>query len=291
MTNHQLLIACRDNAEAEIIRSALQKYSPLVFHRSGQLFEQYLACPDSFIVMTSLIIDETALGLLTKAAIIKPGYFVVYARHANKALNVLRLFGSGCAAILGPDELQIIHDFLPPSDSYLNDIVMPPFFIDDDESALKDPPTHVATPLHVTFIGTQAIMSCANALLNINASKSMSVACVGPRNAWAREHLAASIREYTMWLPQNRSAITPGSISFFNDFNALSSINVTTQHIIIVHGHVSRDEAHYISALSQNTRIFIASNEGYCEQIHGSLGAVIRPERLWDILISSLYGN
>ncbi|MBQ9394521.1 MAG: hypothetical protein IJU23_03260 [Proteobacteria bacterium] len=289
MNNHQILLACRDNAEAEIIRTALQNNSPNVFHRAGQLFEQYLVCPESFIIMTSLIIDETALGLLSKAAIIHPGYFVVYAHHANKALNVLRLFGCGCAAILGPDELPTITSFLSPSKSYLDELVMPPFFIDDEESALKDPSVRHANPLHVTFLGTQAIMSCANAILNINASKSMSMACVGPSNTWAREHLSSSIREYTKWQPESRPVVTNGTISFCNDFDTLSSLAVHSQHIVILHGHISDEEAGYISSLPPETRIFVASNEGYSEKIHGSLGVAILPNQLWDVLISSLY--
>ena len=291
MNHHQILLACRDNAEAEIIRTALQNNSPHVFHKAGQLFEQYLVCPESFIVMTSLIIDETAVGLLSKAAIIHPGYFVVYARHADKALNVLRLFGCGCAAILGPDELPSITDFLSPPSSYLDELVIPPFFIDDEESALKEPPVRMANPLHVTFLGAQAIVSCTNAILNINASKSMSMACVGPVNAWAREHLVSSIREYTRWQPQSRPIITNGTISFCNDFHTLASLEVQNQHIVIIHGHVDDDEAHYISSLPPETRMFVATNEGYSECVHGSLGASILPNQLWDVLISSLYGN
>ncbi len=291
MPQHQILIACRDSAEGEMIRAAIDQPSTPVFHKSAALFDAFTSAQNSFIVMTSLIMDETANGLLTKAAIIHPTHNIIYARHADRALNVLRLFGCGCAAIIGPDELSLLPNLLNPSESYLDELVMPPFFIDDDESSLKDPPANSAQPLHITILGAQALMSCANALLNISASHAMSIACVAPSNAWALDHFISSLKEYTLWSALTRPIIEHGAVTLCKDFNALASLEPTSQHIVICHGILSEAENEYISRLPKEIRIFTASSEGYLERTDNAPDTPIRSERLWDILISTLYGS
>lgn len=291
MLNHQILIACRDSSEAEMLRAALEQPSTPVFHKSSALFDAFSATPDAFILMTSLVMDETAIGLLTKAAIINPTYNIIYARHADQALNVLRLFGCGCAAILGPDEINLLPDLLNPSEDYLDELVMPPFFIDDDESTLKEPPSSTALPLHVSFLGAQAMMSCANALLNINASHAMSMSCVAPSNKWALDHLISSMQEYTLWTAQTRPVVVHGSVTLCQDFKMLAALEPTSQHIVVCHGNLSHDEDLYLSRLPEGTRIFTATDEGYIEQEKNGVGAAIRPEKLWELFITTLYGN
>ncbi|MBR4986856.1 MAG: hypothetical protein IKY83_14075 [Proteobacteria bacterium] len=291
MPHHQIIIACRDNAEAEVLRSAAGQPSASAYHKSTTLLDHLAAAGGSFLVMTPLIMDETANGILTKVAIIQPSYSILYARHADRALNVLRLFGCGCSVILGPDELSELPAYLEPDEAYLDALVMPPFFIDDDESSLKEPPSRQACPLHVTFLGAQAMMSCANALLNIHASSAMSMACVVPRNAWAREHLIQSLGEYTLWNAQTKPLIATSCVTFCNDFNALASLEPTGQHFVICHGLMSDAENAYLDRLPACVRVFEAAREGYSEKSQTGFEAMISPERLWDILISALYAQ
>ncbi len=140
MPHHQIIIACRNSAESELLRSAIGQPSTPVYHKAARLFDHISTSPGAFLILTPLIMDETASGILTKSAIIHPTYNILYACHAIDALNLLRLYGCGCDAILGPDELNLLPDLLNPSENQLNDLVTPPFFIDDDESRLKDPP-------------------------------------------------------------------------------------------------------------------------------------------------------
>lgn len=291
MAHHQIIIACRDNAEAETLRSAAGQPSASAYHKTSSLLDHLAVAGGSFLVMTPLIMDETANGILTKVAIIQPSYSILYACHADRALNVLRLFGCGCSVILGPDELPELPAYLEPDERYLDALVMPPFFIDDDESSLKEPPSSQARPLHVTFLGAQAMMSCANAILNIHASGAISMACVAPRNAWAREHLMQSLEEYTLWKAQMKPSISASRVTLCSDFNALASLEPTSQHVVICHGLMSEAERDYIERLPGDARVFVAAREGYSERTRAEIGAMIDPERLWDILISSLYAQ
>ncbi|MBQ1925265.1 MAG: hypothetical protein II767_07950 [Proteobacteria bacterium] len=291
MPHHQIIIACRDNAEAEVLRSAAGQPSASAYHKASSLLDHLAVAGGSFLVMTPLIMDETATGILTKVAIIQPSYSILYARHADRALNVLRLFGCGCSVILGPNELEDLPKHLEPDERYLDALVMPPFFIDDDESSLKEPPSRQARPLHVTFLGAQGVMSCANALLNIHASGSLSMSCVAPQNAWARDHFIQSLEEYTLWKAQTKPAITASHVTLCSDFKALATLEPTSQHFVICHGLMSEAENAYLERLPEGARVFVAAREGYTEKIGADIGAMIDPERLWDILISALYAE
>ncbi|MBQ9817300.1 MAG: hypothetical protein IJM59_07545 [Proteobacteria bacterium] len=291
MPHHQIIIACRNSAESELLRSVIGQPSTPVYHKAARLFDHISTSPGAFLILTPLIMDETASGILTKSAIIHPTYNILYACHAVDALNLLRLYGCGCAAILGPDELNLLSDLLTPAENQLNELVMPPFFIDDDESSLKDPPKSSAQPLHITFLGAQALMSCANALLNITASDSMSMACIAPANPWATDHLISSIHEYTLWSTQTRPIIARSTLTLCHDINALASLEPTSQHFIVCHGMLNDQERAYLDHLPKKPRIFTASDEGYIDYTQSDLETIIAPERLWNIFISALYGN
>lgn len=289
MSQHSMIIACRDAAEAARLREALGEPSTPVYHKSLPFLSRIDSTPGCFVIVSSLILDETATGLLTKASILEPRYSVLFASDAGEALNLVRVYGCGCAEVVGPDELAHLKACLEPSEAYLNEMVMPPFFIDDEESSLKDPPLNVARPLHVTCIGAQALMSCSNALLNIDASSAMSFSCVGPRLPWALEHYETSLRSATLWNVQRHPKITGGTLTLCQDFSAVASLEPTGQHVVLCHGHVSEQEAAYLERLPAGTRVFMASDEGYVENASQSLESVIDPERLWDMLISALY--
>lgn len=289
--HHAVVIACRDTAEGAHIRELIGQPSALVFHKAGPLLEHLSTVPDSFLIMTPLLLDETASGILTKRAIIHPGYNILYTCQCNRALNILRLYGCGCCHIIGPDEGEMLKSMLEPSEVYLNDIVMPPFFIDDDESALKTPSASTSSPVHVSFLGAQGMISCANALLNIRASRSISMACVGPCSVWTREHLRSSMREYTLWQVETRPVMVGGSVTLCKDFNGMAAMEPTSQHIILCHGALTLEEEQFIARQPESTRVFVASGEGYLEKSGKSIRAIIAPERLWDIIISALYGG
>ena len=290
MSEHTILIACRDNAEAEKIRAAIGQPSATAFFRSTPLLDRLAMMHDACLVLTSLCTDETAEGLVTKAAIVHPSHVVMYANRCDHALNIARLYGCGCAAILGPDELDLLPGFLDPPQAVMDELVMPPFFIDDDESSLRPPDTSsLSNSVHVTFLGSQALMSCCNALLNIKASPLFSFSCVGPSNAWAREHLVSSLLENTLWTVTQRPAIVHGSCTLCNDFNVLASLEPTARQFILCHGLLSADEIRYMDSFTNAPRIFQATMEGYVEKTVNSLDSVVRPEKLWDTIISSLF--
>ena len=292
MGHHQVVVACRDYAESEKILSVIGQPSTPVYHRAGPLLDHLSNAPDSFLVLTPLIMDETANGILTKCAIDAPTYSVLYALHTPNALNILRLFGCGCAHILGPDELDLLPSLLSVSEDVLNERVMPPFFIDDDESSLKEPSVENANPLHISFLGNQALMSCCNALLNISASESMSMACLAPVNAWALEHFKQSLNEFTLWHLESKPKITTGSVTLCKDFKSLASLEPACQHYIVCHGLLSEEENAFLEHQPNGTQIFTASDEGYIAQKVGSnLETAVAPEKLWAEFISSLYAK
>ena len=291
MSDHAIVIACRDTAEGDRIREIIGQPSAPVFHKSAPLLAHLDAMPESFLIMTPLLLDETASGLLTKRAIIHPGYNILYASHGKRALNILRLYGCGCSKIIGPDETEMLKAMLNPTDDELNELVTPPFFIDDDESSLKTPSANVSYPIHVTFLGAQAMSSCANALLNIRASRSISMATLGPTSDWTREQLKLSMREYTLWNLETKPLIIGGSITFCQNFNALTALEPTAQHFIICHGWLSPEESQYIQRQNASTRVFTATGEGYLEKENDAIKTFWAPERLWDAIISALYGN
>lgn len=238
--------------------------------------------------MTTLTADESAIGLVTKVAIVHPTYNILYACHCDRALNLLRLFGCGCFAILGPDEIDQIPHFIHPDESDIDELVIPPFFIDDDESALKAP-NHTSRFVHITFLGVQSLMSCANALLNIKASPHISVSCIGPRNAWAREHLESSVRENTLWNVTQHPNLIRGGVTFCSDLNTLASLEPTDKQIIVCHGLLSEEELQYIDSIPKSPRVFQATQEGYVEKTAHSLDTLLRPQKLWDTILSTLY--
>lgn len=289
--HHAIVIACRDTAEGALIRELIGEPSALIFHKAGPLLEHLSSAPDSFLIMTPLLLDETASGILTKRAIIHPGYNILYTCQCHRALNLLRLYGCGCCHILGPDESGMLKALLEPTEAYLNEIVMPPFFIDDDESALKTPSASACSPVHVSFLGAQGMISCANALLNIRASRSISMACVGPSSEWTREHLRSSMREYTLWQVETKPVMVGGSVTLCKEFNGMAAMEPTSQHIILCHGVLTAEEEQYIARQPESVRVFVASGEGYLERSSKSIRSVIAPERLWDVMISALYGG
>ena len=290
MPNPKIIIACRDNFEAKRIRDVIGQPSLPAYHKSLPLLNHLASAKDSILVMTPLMLDETAYGILTKSAILQNRYIILYACHGDRAIHLLRLYGCGCNVILGPEELDMLPSLLTPGDDFIHDFAIPPFFIDDDESSLKEPPINAAYPLHITFLGAQAMMSCANAMLNITASESMSMACVAPKQPWAIEHLKETMNQFTLWKAQTEHTITQGAVSFCNDLNALISLEPTGQHFVVCHGHLSTDERSYLNRLPSSVRVFKASDRGYAEENPDGLASVMRPEKLWDIFISALYG-
>ena len=262
------------------------------YHRIGALSEYFVGAPDSFLILTSLILDETAIGVLNRCAVIAPIYSIVYARHCDNALNLLSLYGAGCAHILGPDELHLLPPLLNPSDDMLASFTVPPFFVDDDESSIKEPPSGAAQPVHVSFLGSQALMSCSNAILHIPASAAMSMSVVRPQNNWALAHLKQSINAFSRWFVCEKPAICGGGVTICNNFNALASLEPTAKHFVICHGELSEAEMQYVERLPQSVRVLTASDDGYIfSQNDEQIETGILPRRLWRMLISSLYGD
>ena len=289
MSHHPIVIACRDAAEAELLRAQIGESSIPVFYKSAPFLNYVDATPNVFVVSTSLILDENATGLLTKLAILSSKYNILVALHGAHSPNILRSFGCGCFAILGPEDLASLPMYMQPDEAMLNALVIPPFFIDDDESNLKEPPLDAARPLHVTVLGAQSMMSLSNALLNIEASPLMSFACVAPQGAWLHSHLEDSVTRYTRWNAQSRVAIKGGSVTFCQDMGSLLSLEPSCTHIIICHGLLNEMERYYVSHQPEQTRVFTACDEGYLERQASGIDAMISPESLWDLLITALY--
>ena len=284
MSHHQIVIASRDGAESAAIRNAIGQSSILSYHKVAALLDYLVGAPDSFLVMTSLILDETAIGLLNRCAIIAPMYSVMYARHC--------LYGAGCAHILGPDELDQLTALLSPSEDFLASFTIPPFFVDDDDTGLCEPPSASAQPVHISFLGAQAMMSCANALQHIPASSAMSMSVVKPQNKWAQEHLAQSISSYTCWAVYEKPAISGGCITLCNNFNALASLEPTAKHFVICHGELSEAENEYVERLPEDTRVVTATDDGYIMRLNANqLESGILPRKLWRILVSALFDD
>lgn len=292
MGYHQIVVVCRDKEEGDKIKNAIGQPSIPLYHRASPVLDHLANSPDCFLVLTPLIIDETAIGLLTKCAIDSPVYSILYAAHTEHALNILRLFGCGCAHILGPDELDLLPSRLNVEEDELLERVFPPFFIESDESELQVPSTENAKPLHVSFLGKQAMMSCSNALLHISASNAISMSCVAPSNPWAVEQLKRNLAEYTLWIMQTKPKISNGCVTMCQDFNALASLEPASQHFIVCHGQLSEEETQYLEHQPDGTQIFTASDEGYIVQKKGSsIETAVSPEKLWNTFISSLYTN
>lgn len=289
MGHHAIVIACRDSSDGNRIRTALGEASIPVICKSAPILAQAEAVPNAYIVATPLTLDENCIDLLTKLAVLQPMYSVIYADQCNDALNILRMYGCGAAAVLGRDELDLLPALMDPARDVVDNLVMPPFFIDDDVSNLKEPPMNSAQTLHVTFLGAQAMMSFSNAVLNIEASSLISFACKAPQNAWAQEQLQKTLAMSTGWSYQSRPTITPGSVTLCKNNASLSALEPTGQHFVVCHGFMCDEERAFLERLPRTARIFIASNQGYIEQTSENATSIIDPERLWDIFISALY--
>lgn len=289
MGHHAIVIACRDNNDGNRIRATLGEASIPVFSKSSPILAQAEAVPGAYIVATPLMLDENCIDLLTKLAVLQPMYSVIYANQCSDALNILRMYGSGASVVLGCDELDQLAAYMDPPQAVVDRLVMPPFFIDDDVSNLKEPPINSAQMLHVTFLGSQAMMSFSNAVLNIEASSLMSFACKAPPNAWAQQRLQKTLAECTGWGYQPRPTITCGAATVCKSTAELSTLEPTGQHFVVCHGYTGDEERAFIKRLPKTTRIFVASNQGYVEQTSENATAIVDPERLWDIFISSLY--
>ena len=290
MSNPQIILACRNHSEAQQLRTAIGEPSLQAYHRVMPLLDRLASANECILIATPLMMDETAFGMLTKSAILQNCYTILYACHGDRAIHLLRLYGCGCSDILGPDELDRLPGLIESAKKRLSELVFPPFFIDDDESKLKEPPLKSARPLHITFLGSQAMMSCANAMLNISASETMSMSCVAPDHPWALRHLIETMNEFTLWKAQLESTIRQGCVSFCQDFKSLISLEPTAQHFVVCHGQLSAEELDYLDRDPNHSRVFKASNCGYAEDNDGNLSPVMRPEKLWDIFISALYG-
>lgn len=292
---HPVIIASRTPAEAVKIRTALHQTAIPAFHTANDVLSHLNDAEDAILISTSLLEDETALGITTKASIIAPTYTILWACHAPRTQNLLRLYGSGCFHVLGPDELDLLESCMLGDDEYadtfFNELVLTPFFINDGVSTLADPSKSLAQRLHVTFIGHQAMMSCMNAILNISASESLSLSCVAPLSAWAREQITRNFEEHTLWTPIFEPKIAPASVTLCSDFNMLSALEPTTKHIVVCHGMITDREEAYLSHLLPTTRVFIAIAEGYTSRVGDSFDKTISPESFWDVIISTLYAN
>lgn len=289
MGHHSIVIACRDASDGDRIRKTLGEASLPVYCKSAPVLAQIETAPDAYVVATPLLLDENIVGLLTKMAILQPMYTAVYADQCDGALNILRFYGCGAFGVLGSGELDMLPALMSPDRAVVDNLVMPPFFIDDDVSNLKEPPLNSAQTLHVTFLGAQALMSFSNAALNIEASPLMSFACRAPQNAWACERLAKALSVGTGWGCQTRPAIAGGSVALCKNIAELSSLEPSGQHFVVCHGYISDEERAFLDRLPPGARLFVASNEGYLEQCPDSGASTFDPERLWDIFISALY--
>ncbi|MCL2326636.1 MAG: hypothetical protein FWC40_09110 [Proteobacteria bacterium] len=288
MSSFPVVLACRDSAEAKILKAALGHVSLHIYHHGDAALERLSTMPNAIFVTGSLLADETAASLIAKSAVIGHVYSIVIARQAAETINLLRLYGSGCKAVLGPDELDLLRDFIGPEQNTLNELVMPPFFIDDDISPLKEPAKCIAKPIHITCLGQQALMSCCNAILNIAASEMISMACVAPGTPWAKSKIAYDLAEYTLWHHEFQATIASKTITFCQDFNALAALEPTSQHFVLCHGALSEQENAYIQRLPTHAAIFVACSDGYVSK-HHHFDTALAPERLWSTIISALY--
>ena len=291
MTHHQLVIASRDGAETAIIRSAIGQSSIPAYHKVGALLEYLVGAPDSFLVMTTLLLDETATGLLARCAVIAPFYSVLYARHCDRAINLLQIYGAGCARVLGPEETDQLPAAIAPSEDMLASFVIPPFFVDDDEPAIREPSSANARPMHITFIGAQALMSFCNAVQHVPATGAMSMSVVRPTGTWAFDHLMQSIASYSCWSVNEKPMISGGSVTVCNDFESLASLEPTSLHFVICHGELSEAETQYLERLPKEARVYTANDDGYVPRSDAGLDNSISPHKLWKLLVSSLYGD
>ena len=115
MGHHAIVIACRDSSDGNRIRTALGEASIPVICKSAPILAQAEAVPNAYIVATPLTLDENCIDLLTKLAVLQPMYSVIYADQCNDALNILRMYGCGAAAVLGRDELDLLHALMDPA--------------------------------------------------------------------------------------------------------------------------------------------------------------------------------
>lgn len=284
---NSIIIACRTNAEATQIQDAGQFQTASIYTEADAVLSRISDVSRSILVMTSLVLDESAIGLATKVTITAPTYTVVWAKHAAKALNVLRLMGCGAAQVLGPDDLDQLPNAIDVSEKIIEDLVFPAFFVDDGISNLKAPDKSIAKRLHVTFLGTQAMMSCCNALLNIKAADAISMATATPITSWCKERIIQNLAEYTLWKPVTDTSIVGGGITLCDHLDELMSLNPDVQHYVICHGTLSPDEENYISTLPSDALVFKACSDGYTDR--RSTAPSIPPEKFWDVLISALY--
>lgn len=292
MVPQQIVIAARNSAEIEEISKALAFSSMTSFTHARGLLERLDTQPVPLVLATSLLMDETAYGLLSRAAVLGLPYTVIYALHAAESLNILRIFGSGAIAVLGPDELSLAKSYLAPCEDCLNDMVFPPFLNDVELFMLKPPPAGSAKPLHITCLGAQALMTCSNALTHLAIPQSMSMACVGPQNAWARRRFIECLQETTLWRYEAETTITDARITLCHDFDALSQLHPEHQHVVLCHGMISEEEDAYIHAMPAETQVYTACIEGYLLKRGGEkLDTPLTANKLWEGLLSSLYAE
>jgi len=284
-----IIIACRNEAEATQIREAAKVSGVPVYFEASNALTKLADVNDAILITTSLLQDDTAIDFITKASIIAPTYTILWAKHAASAQNLLKLYGSGCSAVIGPEESALLETIVQIEDEVFEEIVIPPFFINDGESPLKNPSHGHAARLHVTVLGSQAMMTCANALLNIAASDSLSLACVSHLSPWAQQQLIKNISDYTHWHAVTEPLIAPASVTLCQNLNMLQALEPSSNHVIICHGHLTDEEYAYVEALIPQARVFTATAEGFAGQISDDFEATLSPERFWDHLISSLY--
>lgn len=282
-----VIIACRCVNESNRIKETCQLTSVPTYFESKELFDRLSDGTSSVIIATSLIADETSIGIVTKSSIISQNCTIIWANHATRSQNLLRLFGSGCYSVLGPDELDLLPEILSQTEEIVNDIVIPPFFIDDGVSNLKAPDKHYANRLHVTFIGAQAMMSCSNAILNIRACDTISMACLSTLSPWVQAQLSKNFPLFTLWRASFLPIVKPMTITYCQNLKELISLEPACKHIVVCHGYLSKDEENYLAHLSPNTLIFQACEDGYVD--NRGTEQPYNPERFWDFLISSTY--
>ncbi len=282
-----LIIACRNEAEANQIREAAKVSGVPVYFEASNALTKLADVNDAILITTSLLQDDTAIDFITKTSIIAPTYTILWAKHAAAAQNLLKLYGSGCSAAIGPDESHLLETIVQIEDEVFEEIVIPPFFINDNDSPLKDPSGH--TRLHVTVLGSQAMMTCANALLNLAASDALSLACVSNLSPWAMQQIIKNITDYTHWHAVTEPRIAPASVTLCQNLNMLQALEPSSNHVIICHGHLTDEEYAFVEALIPQARVFTATSEGYAGQISDDFEATLSPDRFWDHLISSLY--
>ena len=284
-----LIIACRNESEAARIKEAAHISGVPSYFDAINALTKLADLERALLITTSLLQDDTAIDFITKTTITSPTFIVLWAQHAPDSQNLLRIFGSGCSVALGPDELDQLKNFIDPDDAVLDDMIIPPFFIDDYESSLKDPSANRANRLHVTFLGSQALMSCSNAILNITASPALSFSCAPALSPWARSQFAKNISDYTLWHIITEPQVAPGTVTLCNDFSSLCALEPAATHLVVCHGHLTDAECAFVESLMASARVFTATPEGYVGKVDGELETTLDPEQFWDHIISSLY--